>query len=365
MPESDLRLLTSRSTLTDAQWDAFVASVSDGHLLQSSRWGALKTRFGWSSERIGLADGSRIIAGAQILYRPMPLGLVSLAYVPMGPIVDWHDDTTAQLLLRAMNAAARARRAFMLKIEPVQLHDPALAIRLRQLGLRPTHLRMQNQSTIMVDLQGSEDEVLARFGRSTRHKVRSAARKGVTVRVGTVEEIPLFERLIEETAERHRIAMHGASYYRAAYELFAPGGQVALLLAEYQGQVLAGMMVFAMGERSWNVYTASSDAHRDLMPNYLLQWEAIRWARQQGCLSYDLWGIPDEDEETLERDFAHRNDGLWGVYGFKRGFGGRVIRYMGAYDDAYVRPLYWLSLRVGKFLEGKWGETWHRRLRAG
>ncbi|MHB1295062.1 MAG: lipid II:glycine glycyltransferase FemX [Anaerolineae bacterium] len=360
---SDL-LLMSGATLSDAAWDAFVCASPQGHLLQTSQWGALKQRFGWSVERIALAGGGRIVAGMQVLFRPLPTGVISLAYVPMGPIVDWYDDAAVRALLRAARQVARRRRAFMLKIEPVQADDPVLAQRLSHLGLRPARLRMQDQQTIVVDLRGSEEDVLARFGRNTRYKVRSAARKGVTVRVAEAQGVPLFDRLIQATAERHHIAMHGASYYRAAYELFAPNGQVGLLLAENDGQVLAGMMVFAMGERSWNVYTASSDTHRDLMPNYLLQWEAMRWARQRGCTSFDLWGIPDADEEALEKEFTQRSDGLWGVYGFKRGFGGQVVRYMDAYDDVYMQSLHWLSVKASEILESKWGETWHRRLRS-
>jgi Uncharacterized protein involved in methicillin resistance len=84
--------------------------------------------------------------------------------------------------------------------------------------------------------------------------------------------------------------------------------------------------VFARGRRAWYVYGASNDQERNRMPTYLLQWEAMRWARARGAEEYDLWGVPDADEETLEAHFTERSDGLWGVYRFKRGFGGQVKR---------------------------------------
>jgi len=99
-------------------------------------------------------------------------------------------------------------------------------------------------------------------------------------------------------------------------------------------------MVFALPPRAWYFYGASSNVHREKMPTYLLQWEAMRWAKSQGCTSYDLWGIPDEEEEMLEAEFTHRHDGLWGVYRFKRGFGGRLARSVGAWDRVYSPARY-------------------------
>jgi peptidoglycan pentaglycine glycine transferase (the first glycine) len=144
---------------------------------------------------------------------------------------------------------------------------------------------------------------------------------------------------MQVTGSRNAFGVHSAAYYRRAFELFAPD-HAALLLASYEGQDLAGLMVFALGETAWYFYGASSNAERERMPTYALQWEAIRWARERGCTIYDLWGIPDEDEATLEAQFQTRSDGLWGVYGFKRGFGGTIARSVGAWDRVYNPLLY-------------------------
>jgi peptidoglycan pentaglycine glycine transferase (the first glycine) len=113
-----------------------------------------------------------------------------------------------------------------------------------------------------------------------------------------------------------------------------------LLLAEVDGEPVAAVMAFALPPRAWYFYGASGNRHRKKMPAYLLQWEAMRWARSVGCTTYDLWGVPDEDEETLEAGFAQRQDGLWGVYRFKRGFGGRLVRSVGAWDRVYAPVRY-------------------------
>ena len=120
----------------------------------------------------------------------------------------------------------------------------------------------------------------------------------------------------------------------------SPAGQCELVLAQYQGEPLAGVMVFVHGQSAWYFYGASSDRERNRMAPYLAQWEAMRWAKDHGALSYDLWGVPDADEAALEAEFETRHDGLWGVYRFKRGFGGRLVRTIGAWDRVYNPMLY-------------------------
>jgi lipid II:glycine glycyltransferase (peptidoglycan interpeptide bridge formation enzyme) len=120
-------------------------------------------------------------------------------------------------------------------------------------------------------------------------------------------------------------------------------------MASYGGRDLAGLMVFALGKRAWYFYGASSGEEGNRMPTYGLQWAAIQWARERGCTEYDLWGIPDEDPGTLEAQFQERTDGLWGVYGFKRGFGGDISRAVGAWDyvlNPFLYRLYRLAVRI-------------------
>ncbi|MDY6893080.1 MAG: peptidoglycan bridge formation glycyltransferase FemA/FemB family protein [Chloroflexota bacterium] len=205
---------------------------------------------------------------------------------------------------------------------------------------------MQPQRTILVDIAPEPEDILARMKSKTRYNVRLAERKGVTVREGTERDLDSFYDLMLTTAERDRFGVHSRAYYEAVYRLFVPQGIGRLLLAEYDGELIAGVMAFACGGKAWYMYGASGDAHRNRMPNYLLQWEAIQWARAQGSRTYDLWGVPDENEETLETHFLERHDGLWGVYRFKRGFGGRVVRYVGAWDYVYRPTLYWLYRRA-------------------
>jgi len=194
----------------------------------------------------------------------------------------------------------------------------------------------------VVDLRGSEEAVLGRMKQKCRYNVRLAEKKGVTVRAWN--DLDGFHRMMLVTGERDTFGVHAAAYYRQAYELFHADGTAELLVAEFEGRPLAALMVFARGKRAWYLYGASTDLERNRMPTYLLQWEAMRWARARGAEDYDLYGVPDADEATLEAQFESRHDGLWGVYRFKRGFGGELRRAVPALDRVYTPLLYRLYL---------------------
>jgi peptidoglycan pentaglycine glycine transferase (the first glycine) len=323
-------------TPATAPWNTFVAAHSQAHLLQTTPWGELKGRFGWLVERIALSSpGQVLVAGAQILYRRLPFGLGALAYIPRGPLVDWQDAAQTTQLITALDQAARARGAIALIIEPDLPDAPDHAGRIDHAGFVPGATSIQPRRTLLVDLTPDEEDVLAAMKSKTRYNIRLAARKGVTVRQGSATDVETFNQLMSVTGARNRFGVHGAAYYRAAFDLFAPHDQVALFLAEYQGEPLAGLMAFALGRTAWYFYGASSDTHRNLMAPYAIQWAAMHWAKARGCTTYDLWGVPDEDEETLDTQFTERHEGLWGVYRFKRGFGGRLTRTVGAWDRVY------------------------------
>ncbi|MGQ9585035.1 MAG: lipid II:glycine glycyltransferase FemX [Anaerolineae bacterium] len=323
--------------------------------MQTSRWAALKARFGWSSCLVEWVEGAEVVAGAQVLFRRLPLGR-SLAYVPKGPVVDWAKAEPAGELLGALDGLARERGAWSLTLEPEALEGKPEAT-LRGAGYRPTPRAIQPRSTLWVDLTAPPDEILARMKPKTRYNVRLAARKGVQVRPATEADLAPFYRLMRATSARDGFPIHAEAYYRAAYRLFVPAGWGRLLLAHTEEGLVGGLMVLAFGGKAWYLYGASADVGRQRMPNHLLQWEAMQWARAQGCHTYDLWGIPDEvgqNPEAFARTVTERQDGLWGVYRFKQGFGGRVVRYAGAFERVYFRPGHWLVETAWPRLRALW-----------
>jgi peptidoglycan pentaglycine glycine transferase (the first glycine) len=311
--------------VNEQEWDEFIDHHPEAHILQTSAWGRLKSAFGWKA--IYLIENE---CGAMLLVRRLMTG-IALAYLPKGPVGD-----DLEKLKPAFDAVCRKERVVFLKIEPDGWEGTTSAQNIHTWGIPSA--TVQPRRTIVVSLEGSEEHWLGRMKQKTRYNIRLAEKKGVAVRPS--QDWQAFERLVEATGKRDGFRVHAMSYYRKAYELFNPSGRCELLMA-YQGDVpLAAVMVFALGERAWYFYGASADEGRNLMPTYLLQWEAMRWAGRRGCKVYDLWGVPDESDATLEDNFETRSDGLWGVYRFKRGFGGESRRCCAALDFVYNPLLY-------------------------
>jgi lipid II:glycine glycyltransferase (peptidoglycan interpeptide bridge formation enzyme) len=202
---------------------------------------------------------------------------------------------------------------------------------------------IQPPRTIIVGIKESEEEILARMKQKTRYNIRLAEKKGVIVHAWS--DIESFHKMMLVTGVRDGFGVHSFEYYKRAYELLHPKQMGEILVAEYDGKPLAALFVARNGNRAYYLYGASTDEERNRMPAYLLQWEAMKWARARGCEEYDLWGVPDEDEATLEANFETWHDGLWGVYRFKRGFGGEIRRAVQAMDRVYNPLLYWAYLR--------------------
>ena len=332
------------------EWDDFLSCYPNAHLLQTSAWGQLKSEFGWDVHRLVAGE-----AGAQVLFRRLPFGF-TIAYIPKGPVgQDWEN------LVPELDGICRERKAIFLKFEPDlweirgSLTQSTGSPDDTPKGFLKSSINVQPQRTLLVDIRGDEQGVLARMKQKTRYNVRLAQKKGIIVHPSA--DIGAFYRLMQVTGKRDSFGYHSLDYYKRAYELFYLNGNCELLVAEYRQEPLAALMVFSHGRRAWYFYGASASDHRERMPTYLLQWEAIRWARAQGCSEYDLWGVPDAEMNELEANFTRRNDGLWGVYRFKRGFGGQLFRASGPWDRVYHPLLYsfyrwWVERRRSEGLVG-------------
>ncbi len=319
-----------------SQWDKFVAEHSEGHLLQSWDWGELKASSGWSPLRLGLWDGECMVAAAQVLRRTIPhvpLRLGHLAYIPKGPVIDWSQAALVETFFSLLHTCLHKQGTLALHIDlgleqeaPSDSRAVGAWQYLTQSGLHPVRA-IQPARTIVLDLSTDEETLLSQMKSKCRYNIGLAARKGVTVRIATSPaEVREWYKLYLVTSARDSFGIHTLDYYLRFWELFAGRDEVRLFLAEHDGQLLAGIFVASFAGQAIYLYGASSNEGRHLMPNYALQWEAIRWAKQQGARLYDFWGIPDTDDagESME-----------GVYRFKRGWGGRVAQFLGAYEYVY------------------------------
>lgn len=327
-------------------WDRALLDLPNPHVLQSWAWGDFKSRHGWSVTRLLCQEEGQTVAAVSLLRRRLPLLPVAMGYVPRGPALDWADTALVARVLDELECLLRRWRVIFVKIDPdIYYADSAPAFSPRPANAQAVaHLlagrrwrfsdeQVQFRNTVLLDLARPEDQILAAMKQKTRYNIGLALRRGVQIRQGLAEDLATFYDLYRETAQRDRFPIRPPEYYYDAWRSFLEAGQARLFLAQAEGEIVAGLMLFTFGPTAWYMYGASSQRHRERMPNHLLQWEAIRYARAAGCALYDLWGAPDTLDES---------DPMWGVYRFKVGLGGELARGLGAWDFPVNRVGYHL-----------------------
>lgn len=321
------------------RWNDFVANSPYGSVLQSYEWGELKSHFGWQPLRLALEEDGRFRAGISILKREVPVIKHTLFYAPRGPVVDYHDKELLHQLQAVIEKEADRSHAISLKIDPEVPEDDRQAVaNLTALGFDRALKQVQPRATFILNLERDLDQLLASFEEKTRYNIRLAEKKGVVVREEPDEHgIAHFHELYRVTAKRDNFLVHPEAYYQKIRQVLFPAGLGTNFIAYYEHKPIAAVIIFAFGKTIWYMYGASASEYRNVMPNHLLHWEVIKWAKERGCKAYDLWGIPAAPKEDHP---------LFGVYRFKKGFNGALVKYVGAYDFPYS-PLFYQALEHG------------------
>ncbi len=282
---------------------------------------------------------------------------LSILYSPKGPLLDWSDESLRNRVLNDIQSLARKEGAIFLKMDPdvllatgvpggdADVKDPGGQVVLDELERRGWDYssdQIQFKNTVLIDLTPPEDEMLARMKQKTRYNIRLAEKKGVVLRIGTQKDFSMLYRMYAETSVRDGFVIRDEGYYKTVWEIFMQKNAdnhwnvpdvptCEPLIAEVDDEPVAAIFVFYFAGRAYYVYGMSRNVHREKMPTYLLQWEAMKRARAFGCSVYDLWGAPEVFDES---------DSMWGVYRFKEGLGGKVVRTLGAWDYA-PNPLWY------------------------
>jgi len=319
---------------------------ANSELLQSGYWARLKERFGWAAHSVCLESGGESYPFLILARRLAPTSI--LAYVPFGPSIPEPRAMREQFLLDLGQAIADSSDSSGRRVLP----EDAFVIRFdlpwnrtglgnfpESLGersrLRKAPMDVQPTSTVILDIRPSEEAMLASMKHKTRYNIRLSFRKGVEVSESGEEDVDIWYDLYRSTADRDRIAIHSREYYREQFRLASSyegkGPTYRLLLARHDGDLLAGIIVAVWGKTAWYLFGASGDIKRNLMPAYALQWRAIQMARQRGCETYDLFGIPPSSDP---------NHPMHGLFQFKTGFGGTIVNRCGCWDVVLSRPKY-------------------------
>lgn len=326
-------------------FNRFVRESNKPHFLQSYEWGELKRLTGWQPLRLMAFRDGRPIAAIAILKRRLPLVNKAIFYAPRGPIIGSACDAEGEdFFWEQVRRLGRAHGAIFLKIDPdVPKEDEAYRENLRRRGFRPGSGRagfggVQPRYVFRLDITPQEEDLLRNMEGKTRYNLRLAERKGVTIREAEgKQDLQTFYDLLQETAARDRFLIRNFSYFEKIWDLFVARGSARIFLADYQEETIAGALAFHCGHLAWYLYGASSNRKRNVMPNNLLQWKMILWARSLGCQVYDFRGVPSGDDP---------NHPLYGLYRFKKGFGATFTEFVGEYDLVFSPFWYFLWQRV-------------------
>jgi peptidoglycan pentaglycine glycine transferase (the first glycine) len=322
---------TNPVAVDQSKWDDTVLSCG-GHLLQSWRWGAFKSHFGWDVERIAISRNGQA-ALAQVLLRTK--AGVSIGYIPRGPVWAPNNPDAVGDLWARVDEMARRRKTLTIIVEP----DQPLPERSDRGVLTPGPDPIQPARSVKIDLL-DDQSLIDQMHPKTRYNVRLAVRRGVATRIAEQSEdsAAQFYNMLQETASRNEFVVHAVDYYREFLRTF--GDDACLLFAEIDGKPVAGAIAAVFGEEGIYMYGASSTQQRAHGAAFLLQHEAMRWARSRGARRYDLWGIPEYDPESSvnesgDRLAASTGNDRRGLFEFKTRFGGTIIRYPPPLERVY------------------------------
>jgi lipid II:glycine glycyltransferase (peptidoglycan interpeptide bridge formation enzyme) len=322
------------------RWNTFVESQKTGNITQTWEWAELGEKLGERALRLGAVDESGELRGALlVIVERAPVVGQPYLYAPRGPVCEDPTSPALAALFEYTRALAKERGAFMLKIEPnVPDGDDAWLNALSILGLRRNPFATHPRRSWALDITPDNDALLKGMKEKWRYNIRLASRKEVTVREASGQaDRDTFYTLYKETAERDGIFIHPQRHYDDFLRLFGERDAAALLIAEYDSQPIAGLIVARCGPVATYMFGASSNRERNRMPNHLLQWTAIQWAKARGCALYDFRAIA----ETLEP-----GEDMYSLYTYKQGFGGFSLFTLETHDQVYQPAIYWAYMRA-------------------
>ena len=343
-------------------WNSIISKLPNPHFLQTYEWGQVKAKYGWEpiylvwDSKGNMREEGDVNNLSSYNFQPSAAALIlkrqvirngfaarlSILYSPKGPLLDWKNESLRNRVLSDLQSFAKKQGAIFLKLDPdvvlgtgaSQSEEDApensgqvVMSELKRRGWRYSLDQIQFKNTVLIDLKPSEEEMLARMKQKTRYNIRLAEKKTVSLRVGTLGDLPMLYKMYAETSVRDKFVIRDEGYYMTVWSLFMNSSEPTCesIIAEVDGESVAAIFVFYFAGGAYYVYGMSRNLHREKMPTYLLQWEAMKRAKAKGCTVYDLWGAPEVFDES---------DSMWGVYRFKEGLGGKVVRTLGAWDFA-------------------------------
>lgn len=321
------------------KYESFLQNHPKGHFMQSPQWAKIKSE--WQNEIITVEnENGEIIGSMSLLIRKIPFFNSTMMYSPRGPVCDPHDKDTLKKLLEKARELSKKYKSYALKMDPdIEIDDAEFEIIIKSLGFKVSRgLRnyegIQPRFVFRLDIKDkTKEEIMKDFHHKTRYNIRLSERKGVECRVGTREDIKVFHNLMVETGIRDKFLIRTKEYYESVYDSLG-SEHVRLFLAYYNDEAIAGTIAILYGNKCWYLYGASSNSYRNLMPNYQLQWNMIKWSIESKCDIYDFRGVPGNIDDS---------NPMVGLYKFKVGFKGKFTEFVGMLDYVFNPVVYFCA----------------------
>lgn len=330
------------------QWNIFLEQHPQGHLLQTYEWGELHEYLGSRVYRLGAFEEDQLVGIMMLSVAPLPLPIpwikksLSWLYCSRGPLVTESHLSALLSLINYAHSIAEKERAVVLRLEPNIADDTPTQDAWRHtyqlLGFQTSPFSTHGRRSWVLDIQPGVEQLTAQFRKSWRQNIRLAEREGVTVREAiTSSDFEDYYQLLQCSSIRDGFFIHEKEYHHQILKQFSKQGNAVLLIAEYQEQPVAAKMLLRFGDWCWDMFAGMTDKYPSLPKNHILQYHSILWAKSQGCKFFDFRTIP----ENLQP-----GEDMWGVYHFKKGFGGFSRLHMPTQDYVY-RPLLYQAWRSG------------------
>lgn len=314
------------------EWEKYVLGCNPRSFLQSWNWGETNKLQGDKVIRLGFYEGKNLRGICLLIKQEAKRGVHFL--VPGGPLIDWKNKKLAKYAISEIRRLAKENGAWFVRVRPEILDSSKARASIRQYGFvrAPIHLHAEN--TWVLNIDKSEEELLAGMRKNTRYSVRKSLEEGLNVRKSTdPKKTKILARLQKATVKRHGFVGFKKSLFTAQIETFGRDNQAALFLIDKNKKPLVAAIIIFYGDYSYYHHSSSSEMARKTYASYLLQWEVMREAKKRGCKYYNLWGIAPSDNPK------HR---FYGVSVFKKGFGGKKVDWLHAHDIV-ISPKYWTT----------------------
>lgn len=323
------------------EYEQFLQKCPKGHFAQTPQWARLKDM--WQNEVVlSLDENGKIKGSMSLLIRKIPFFKSTIMYSPRGPVCDIYDKQTIKELVDGAKELAKKYKSYVLKIDPdVEISDEKFKTIMSQCGFKTKTSKnfegIQPNFVFRKNISGmSEQEVFDSFHSKHRYNVRLAIKKGCSVKIGKREDLKSFVDIMMETGVRDGFVPRSLEYFEKMYDEL--GDMMRLYLVYYNDKVISGAISILYGNKVWYLYGASSNEFRNVMPNYLMQWEMIKWAVEEKCDIYDFRGVSGDLDES---------NPMYGLYRFKKGFNGDLVEFVGALDYVF-NPLMYFIVEKGE-----------------